>query len=157
LLGKGVLTSTSITVISIIRIKSLQVISFTDPTYTLPMGLFWTTLEPCLCIINANLPMVRTFLAAVAPTIFGSTKDRTSRATSGLPGQSGSRPDHFELIKDDRFGCGKNDIRLGRIGTENNILGGRSGVTNNDSDSERYLTKGDNHITVGRSVDVESL
>lgn len=74
-----------------------------------------------------------------------------------LPGQSGSRPDHLELTKDDQFGYAKNDARLGRIGTEINILGGRSGVTNNDSDNERYLTKGDTYITVGRSVDVEAL
>ncbi|KUJ23478.1 uncharacterized protein LY89DRAFT_728223 [Mollisia scopiformis] len=143
-----------ITIISIIRIKSLQVISFTDPTYTLPMGLLWTTLEPCLCIINANLPMVRTCLATYAPKAFGSTNDQTSRKTP-LPGQSGSRSDPFDLIRDDRFGA--TDIKLGQIGTESRIHAGRRSQPLGDSDSERYLTKGDNHIHVGRSVDVESL
>ncbi|CZR51597.1 uncharacterized protein PAC_01474 [Phialocephala subalpina] len=144
-----------ITIISIIRIKSLQVISFTDPTYTLPMGLLWTTLEPCLCIINANLPMVRTYLTGHFPTVFGSTSDQTSRKTP-LPGASSSRPDPFELIHDDRYGA--KDIKLGQIGTENRIHAGRrSKPIEGDSDSERYLTKGDNHIHVGRSVDVESL
>jgi hypothetical protein len=80
-----------ITIISIIRIKSLQVISFTEPTYTLPMGL-WTTLEPCLCIINANLPMVRTVLVEVVATIFGSTKDQTSRRTPHRLSGSGPGP-----------------------------------------------------------------
>jgi hypothetical protein len=124
------------------------------------MGLFWTTLEPCLCIINANLPMVRAYLAEVAPRIFGSTKDRASRATADLPGRSGTghRPNQFELIHDNRFGYGKNDTRLGRLGTESYISGGRNkGKMVEDSDSERQLTKDDNHIRVGRSVDVESL
>lgn len=144
-----------ITIISIIRIKSLQVISFADPTYTLPMGLFWTTLEPCLCIINANLPMVRTYLTSHFPTVFGSTSDQTSRKTP-LPGASSSRPDPFELIQDDRYGT--KDIKLGQIGTESRIHAGRrSKPIEGDSHSERYLTKGGNHIHVGRSVDVESL
>ena len=40
---------------------------------------------------------------------------------------------------------------------ETKIMGGRSGNTPvNDSDSERHLTKG-SHITVGKSIDVESL
>jgi hypothetical protein len=155
-----VLTDHSITIISIIRIKSLQVISFTDPTYTLPMGLLWTTLEPCLCIINANLPMVRIVLATVLPTIFGSTSDQTSRKISTTTGLHGSRPDPFELIKDDRglIGHGPNDFRLGQVGTEHRIRGGRSRQENSefDSDSEQHLTKG-NNIIVERRVDVESL
>lgn len=47
---------------------------------------------------------------------------------------------------------------MGQIGTESRIHAGRrSKPMEGDSDSERYLTKGDNHIHVGRSVDVESL
>jgi hypothetical protein len=102
------------------------------------MALFWSTLEPCLCIINANLPMVRTFLAAVAPTVFGSTKDQTTRKST-LPGQSGPDPFEFRAAQ-----CGYR--------TENIILGGRE----DDNESERYLTQGNNHIIVGRSVDIES-
>jgi hypothetical protein len=114
------------------------------------MGLFWTTLEPCLCIINANLPMVRTCLMTYAPKVFGSTSDQTSRQTPLPGGRSGSRFDPFE----DRFG--KRDINLGRIGTESRVHAGKR-KRKDDSDSERYLTKGDNQIQVGRSVDVESL
>ncbi|KAH7418087.1 hypothetical protein BKA64DRAFT_187790 [Cadophora sp. MPI-SDFR-AT-0126] len=161
-----------ITIISAIRIKSLQIISFTDPTFTLPMGLFWTTLEPCLAIINANLPMVRTYLVAVAPKVFGSTADQTSRMKSstlgglghgsaGVGGRS-NRPDNFALIEDGRFGYRENDdVKLGKIGTESRIqVGGGRGRSKGDatdSDSERHLTKGGNQIYVGRSVDVESL
>jgi hypothetical protein len=122
------------------------------------MGLLWTTLEPCLCIINANLPMVRTVLATYAPKVFGSTAGQTTHKPT-LPGQGNSRPDPFELIRDDRYGYGANDLKLGHIGTENRIRGGRSreSTTDVDTDSERHLTKGDNHIVVGRSVDIESL
>jgi len=70
-----------ITVISIIRLKSLQAISFTDPTYTLPLGLLWSTLEPCLGIINANLPMCRPYLATLFPNLFGTTRNRATSNT----------------------------------------------------------------------------
>lgn len=122
------------------------------------MGLLWTTLEPCICIINANLPMVRTYLAAVAPTFFASTKDRTGTAPlSGLPGHSSrNRPDNFELIKDERFGV-RTDFRMSGLGTQSKIQGGRAAKVLEDSDSERGLTKGDHTINVSRSVDVESL
>jgi len=70
-----------ITVISIIRLKSLQAISFADPTYTLPLGLLWSTLEPCLGIINANLPMCRPYLATLFPNIFGTTRNRATSNT----------------------------------------------------------------------------
>lgn len=96
--------------------------------------------------------MVRTCLASYAPKVFGSTADQTSRKTLHT-GQSGSRNDPFDLIRDG-FGNSR-DIKLGQIGTESRIHAGKR--KENDSDSERYLTKGDNHIHVGRSVDVESL
>ncbi|KAI9056109.1 hypothetical protein LZ554_001037 [Drepanopeziza brunnea f. sp. 'monogermtubi'] len=154
-----------ITIISVIRIKSAQIISFDDPTYTLPMGLLWTTLEPCLCIINANLPMVRTYLVAVAPKIFGSTADHTTRMR--IPSIGGSnvrvlggsgRPGAFERIDDDRFGDGdlERNVKMGKIGTESRIQGGR-GLGTEDSESEVHLTKGDDRIMVGKSVHVESM
>lgn len=37
-------------------------ISFTDPTWTLPMGLLWTVLEPELAIIVANFPFLRPYI-----------------------------------------------------------------------------------------------
>jgi hypothetical protein len=121
------------------------------------MGLLWTTLEPCLCIINANLPMIRTYLIGVAPRIFGSTADQTSHKPAGP--ENGSRPDPFELILDDRYGYGANDINLDQTKMENTIMGGGKGRRGEDSgsESERYLTKGSAQIVVARSVDVESL
>lgn len=70
----------SITIISIIRIRSIQTISFADPTFTFSMSIFWTTLEPCLCVINANLPMVRTLFVDLAPGIFGSRGGKGTKA-----------------------------------------------------------------------------
>jgi hypothetical protein len=108
-----------------------------------------------MAIINANLPMVRTFLAAFAPSIFGSTKDASSRTP--LSGKNGSRSAPFELIDAQRRG----DVELGRMGSvarvENRteIWTTASKGIGEDTDSEKGLTK--NGIMVGRSVDVESL
>ncbi|KAH8647824.1 hypothetical protein BX600DRAFT_518237 [Xylariales sp. PMI_506] len=57
-----------ITAISVIRIESLLRISFTDPTWNLPMGLFWTVLEPELGILVANFPLMRPYLAGALPS-----------------------------------------------------------------------------------------
>ncbi|KAJ5053864.1 uncharacterized protein L3040_000154 [Drepanopeziza brunnea f. sp. 'multigermtubi'] len=152
-----------ITIISVIRIKSLQVISFADPTYTLPMGLLWTTLEPCLCIINANMPMVRTYVVAVAPKMLGSTADQTTRIQTptiggsnvGLIGGSG-RPSPSERIGDDRLGYVDSEmgVKMGNVGTESQVQGSR-GWKVEENESESHLTKGD-RIMVEKSVHVES-
>lgn len=86
---------TSITAISIVRIKSLTEISFTDPTWTLPMGLLWTVLEPELAIINANLPLMRRLFAQIAPRLFSFTRSRAGKRTGT------SHPSKFERINDD--------------------------------------------------------
>ncbi|KAI0141128.1 hypothetical protein F4776DRAFT_676996 [Hypoxylon sp. NC0597] len=56
-----------ITAISIIRLKSLMEISFIDPTWTLPMAIFWTVLEPELAILVANFPFLRLYLSKLLP------------------------------------------------------------------------------------------
>ncbi|KAI1101969.1 hypothetical protein F4804DRAFT_314559 [Jackrogersella minutella] len=56
-----------ISAISIIRLLSLMDISFTDPTWTLPMGLLWTVLEPELAILVANFPFMRPYLSKILP------------------------------------------------------------------------------------------
>lgn len=69
---KALLIRSSIVIISIIRIKSIEAVSFTDPTFSMAFSIFWTNLEPSLCIINAKLPMVRTlFVDFVVPRVFG--------------------------------------------------------------------------------------
>ncbi|KAL3420924.1 integral membrane protein [Phlyctema vagabunda] len=155
-----------ITIISIIRIKSLQIISFTDPTFTLPMGLLWTTLEPCLCIINANLPMTRTYLATKLPHLFGSTKDRTygTGNTNGQRTQKGAymggsgsrlRADNFEMLGDERFEQSSMDESQtgGKMGTRSTV--GRGSEVS--IESQKQLTGGGkgNHIVVNRRVDIE--
>ena len=79
----------SIVIVSILRIVCLPTVTFTDPTYTMAMGLFWTSLEPCLCVINANLPMVRTIFVDFSPRVFGPAGGRSSRIpeTSGWGGR----------------------------------------------------------------------
>jgi hypothetical protein len=51
-------------------LEALIDIAFDDITYTLAPALMWTTIEPCLGIINACLPMMRPFLVAIFPAGF---------------------------------------------------------------------------------------
>lgn len=37
----------------------------------------WTVIEPELTIINANLPVIQPFFAAILPKIFGTTRKQT--------------------------------------------------------------------------------
>lgn len=59
-----------------------MLISFDDPTWTLPMGLLWTVLEPELAIINANLPLMRRFFAKIIPKMrsFSRSKSTVERS-----------------------------------------------------------------------------
>jgi hypothetical protein len=51
-------------------LEALIDIKFDDITYTLAPALMWTTIKPCLGIINACLPMMRPFLVAIPPSGF---------------------------------------------------------------------------------------
>lgn len=75
-------------------------ISFTDPTFTLPMGLLWTVLEPELAIIIANASFMRSFLRAVGLLeYFSICATWTSR--KGTRGTSKFRSSKFEEIPSD--------------------------------------------------------
>jgi hypothetical protein len=101
------------------------------------MTFLWTTLEPCLCIINANLPMTRTFLTLVAPSVSGSPLHQSTTGRSEITtiesarAQNSGKKAQFEVIEfDERFGYLKKagiDVEMNRLGTENNISGGTGG------------------------------
>lgn len=99
----------SVTAISIIRIFSLMAISFTDPTWTLPMGILWTVLEPQLAIIVANSSFIRSFLRSVGfLEYFSLCATWTSRK-----GSKGSkfRSSKFEEIPSERDGGANVQLR----------------------------------------------
>ncbi|KAG6354943.1 hypothetical protein INS49_004024 [Diaporthe citri] len=102
-----------ITAISIVRLKSLTTISFEDPTWTLPMGLLWTVLEPELAIINANLPLMRRFFAKIIPKMMSFSRSKSTVERS--------KKNDFEKLSD-------NGIMLRTIGggymQRNNVVVG---------------------------------
>lgn len=81
----------SICVISIIRLEALINIKFDNITYTLAPALMWTTIEPCLGIINACLPMMRPFLIQIFPKGFFVTNSKSGPSTN---------PKTFERLAD---------------------------------------------------------
>ncbi|KAI1204348.1 uncharacterized protein F4807DRAFT_447797 [Annulohypoxylon truncatum] len=125
-----------ITAISIIRLKSLMDISFTDPTWTLPMGLMWTVLEPELEILVANFPFMRPYLSKILP------KKWSLNPSSWRSRKYGN--ENFERLPADK------GVPLQTIGggwTGSNAMAGvakpRNGGTpaSDGAESERGLTK----------------
>ncbi|KAI0011189.1 hypothetical protein F4779DRAFT_574609 [Xylariaceae sp. FL0662B] len=125
-----------ITAISIIRLKSLMDISFADPTWTLPMGLLWTVLEPELGILVANFPFMRPYLAKLLPKAWSMTLSSRRSRKDGR--------ENFERLPADRA------VPLRTIG--GGWQGSNGGVRvaeprstgtpgSDDSGSERGLTK----------------
>ena len=131
--------------------------------------MFWTTLEPCLCIINGNLPIVRTYLTTKFPSVFGSTKgddtfgasDRGRVRTQASVYGGIVRADNFEMLGepcfDERELRGDMNQQRDDLGRETNVVSVRVEAGADSDGSQKWLTEGKNQIIVGRSVEVESL
>ncbi len=72
------------------RLKALVILD--DLTYTFAANQMWTTIEPCLGIINACLPMMRPLLIAIFPAGLFESQDKTDPAVG---------PSTFEVIDGD--------------------------------------------------------
>ncbi|KAI9728095.1 MAG: hypothetical protein M1834_007811 [Cirrosporium novae-zelandiae] len=71
------------TAVSIVRLKSLMDIDFTDVTYSTPIAFLWSLLEMKLAVINANLPLLRPVVSRVFPKFISkSFRSKNSRATN---------------------------------------------------------------------------
>ncbi|TVY86426.1 hypothetical protein LAWI1_G007799 [Lachnellula willkommii] len=102
-----------------------------DFRYTLTTSLLWSTLEPLLSIIVANLPIARTFLATAAPSLFSSSLQKPTTGQSELTTSRHSRnrsapnKSQFEVTRiDEHFGYLKKagiDVEMNRLGTQNRI------------------------------------
>ncbi|KAJ5613820.1 hypothetical protein N7528_007474 [Penicillium herquei] len=85
-----------VSIISIVRLVSLMAINFTNITGTVQMAVMWTVIEPELAIICANMPLMKTIIARIAPNLFS-----TGKARYGV-----SDPQTFERLQDSQ----KNNI-----------------------------------------------
>ncbi|KAH6720847.1 hypothetical protein BKA61DRAFT_470111, partial [Leptodontidium sp. MPI-SDFR-AT-0119] len=140
-----------ITAISIVRIIALRRMDFNDPTVSFQTPIIWTIIEPSLCIINGNLPMVRTCLAAASPRLFGTISTQpTPLGKIGPSTVSGSRNQgtEFQRIGDG----GENDVQLEQIGSRITVEGG----IENHAISNGSWPLTDGEILVGRRYDVET-
>lgn len=124
---------------------------FNDPTVSFQTPIIWTIIEPSLCIINGNLPMVRTCLAAASPRLFGTISTQpTPLGKIGPSTVSGSRNQgtEFQRIGDG----GENDVQLEQIGSQITVEGG----IENHAISNGSWPLTDGEILVGRRYDVET-
>lgn len=89
----------SISAITIIRIRVLTTVDFTDLSYSMIWAAFWSVTEPALAITNACVPMLRPVFKAAFPTLFASAKAEYT-AKVGQSGDSGSN-NAFKRINDE--------------------------------------------------------
>lgn len=75
----------SISSITIIRIRVLTTVDFTDLSYSMIWAAFWSVTEPALAIGNACAPMLRPILKAAFPSLFGSHDGYSSQPFTGGP------------------------------------------------------------------------
>ncbi|KAG9236101.1 hypothetical protein BJ875DRAFT_246451 [Amylocarpus encephaloides] len=66
------------TAVSILRMRTLLMNNPQDLTFGLARVYVWSILDPCVCLINADLPMIKTYFMLVAPKVFGSASDGAS-------------------------------------------------------------------------------
>ncbi|KAJ6134358.1 hypothetical protein N7523_000680 [Penicillium sp. IBT 18751x] len=132
-----------VSIISIIRLKSLMDIDFSDITYSVQMGVMWTTIEPELAIICANMPFLKTILSRMVPGLFS-----TGRAKQSASGQQ-----TFERLEEQQ----SNNIypmnRIGHPAVRTNISSA------NTTESQRGLFDKDDDIPVfpkGSHEDLQS-
>ncbi|KAL4901979.1 hypothetical protein BDW74DRAFT_186999 [Aspergillus multicolor] len=87
-----------VSVISIVRLSALMAIDFNDVTYSLPMGVLWTVLEPELAIICANMPILKPILSRMFPRFFSSTRQKSYGV---------SDPQAFERLDEREYSLGQ--------------------------------------------------
>lgn len=61
-----------ICIVTVLRIRSLNILQLTDPTLTIPDNLIWTSIEPMLSIISANLPLLPVLFKKKQSASYGS-------------------------------------------------------------------------------------
>lgn len=73
----------SISAITIIRIRVLTTVDFTDLPYSMIWAAFWSVAEPALAVTNSCIPMLRPVLKAFFPSLFSSARDRDYSSQTG--------------------------------------------------------------------------
>ncbi|KAJ5230319.1 hypothetical protein N7489_011027 [Penicillium chrysogenum] len=82
--GLGIFISS----ITIIRIRVLTTVDFTDLSYSMIWAAFWSVTEPALAIANSCAPMLRPILKAAFPSLFSSVRAAYSTQPSTKPALS---------------------------------------------------------------------
>ncbi|KAJ5885374.1 hypothetical protein N7495_009884 [Penicillium taxi] len=139
-----------VSIISLIRLKSLMVINFSNITESVQMGVMWTIVEPELAIICANMPLLKTILSTFAPSLFSSGR----RNKYGKYGASDQQT--FSRLQDglSSMNGGKNTVYpMNRLDHE--AL--HTHISTGSPDSQRILGKSGEVFTSSGSLDDNSL
>ncbi|KAL3429186.1 hypothetical protein BDV09DRAFT_190342 [Aspergillus tetrazonus] len=131
-----------VSVISIVRLMALMAIDFNDITYTLPMGVLWTVLEPQLAIVCANMPVLKPILSRMFPRLFGSTNQKSYGV---------SDPQAFERLDERGYSLGK----VSRNPLDTHVSGGDEESRNSDQQRLRDHAQQPSGINVVQNFDVQ--
>ncbi|ROV99543.1 hypothetical protein VMCG_06338 [Cytospora schulzeri] len=116
-----------VVIISAIRLYSLVHVDMADVTYTVPMPIMWSALEPCLAITLACVPLLRPLLGGrYSPTGTAKFGPPTKKVKSRTVTQKGSRqfnrlqdePSITQLAEDDMDNI---EVELGTVAPKNNV------------------------------------
>jgi hypothetical protein len=132
-----------ITVISIIRMQSLIVLSFTEISSSMVDPVFWTVVEPSLAVTNACLPIIRPIIAILLPGHYFSSAQKTPKRGQG----SGSTRD-FRNIEEDGGTYPLSPLNAGMTTshvvsdqkTWNNVGGATAAAVDTDDDSQQRVS-----------------
>ncbi|KAJ5777588.1 hypothetical protein N7520_000834 [Penicillium odoratum] len=94
--GLGIFISS----ITIIRIRVLTTVNFSDLPFSMTWAAFWSVTEPALAISNACAPMLRPILKAACPALFASAKAGYSTHPASGPKPILSKNNTFDRIHD---------------------------------------------------------
>ncbi|QKX54809.1 uncharacterized protein TRUGW13939_01898 [Talaromyces rugulosus] len=135
-----------ITIISIIRMQSLIVLSFTEISSSMVDPVFWTVVEPSLAVTNACLPIIRPIIAIILPGHFFSSAQKTPKRGQGS-GSGSTR--EFRNIEEDGGNYPLSPLNAGMTTshvvsdqkTWNNVGGATAAAAmDTDDDSQRRIS-----------------
>lgn len=89
--ANAMLSQSSVSAISMVRVFSLMSIDFEDAPWTLPLPLMWSIIEEQLAIVAANLPILRHVLAFILPNGWMGSSRRKASGSGKFPSSGNQR------------------------------------------------------------------
>ncbi|KAF4309732.1 putative integral membrane protein [Botryosphaeria dothidea] len=146
-----------VTAITVIRIRVLTRVDFTDLSYSMIDAAFWSVAEPAVAIINSCIPTMRPLLKLVSPSRLWSSNNKASYGNSGYTnGRSGEAGGIDSNKAFERMQDGEYPLTQFEGGVSTNVATvevSRGGSSDGDSSLRREVSRW--RGTVGQGISVQ--